>query len=363
MIAGESARKEAESLARAEAALRAKADFLASKAAAYREGAVGEVRLVELTRPLALHGYYGLPDLGVPGKDSNIDLVVIGPAGVFVIDSKRYSGTVEIVGSKLRQGRNPRMDAVDGVVAQAARVATALSGALPTPVPVWPVLAFTGDAKIGGYQVLDRVCLIDAEHVVESVLRFPVALSNADVDHVHSIVSQAFASRTSTVEDASDDGSSLPPHEPVIFVTEWFKHGHRRLYLGDEQGNDGGYVDLVKGELVGTSTIAHHVLRQLVPHYAGGNDGLSTADGEQLVGALAAVQVSASETIPLVAGYRWTRFGRDRLYVHYLGPGPTKLDLGWIDLGSRRVHGEVSGAAPIVRYCGERFLATRKPKR
>jgi hypothetical protein len=34
-------------------------------------------------------------DLAVPGSDANVDHLVIGPTGLFVIDSKRWTGHVQ----------------------------------------------------------------------------------------------------------------------------------------------------------------------------------------------------------------------------------------------------------------------------
>jgi hypothetical protein len=56
--------------------------------------------------PLERHGRAVLHDLVVPGNRANLDHVVIGPGGVFVIDSKQYRGRLQVdaVG-KLWHGR------------------------------------------------------------------------------------------------------------------------------------------------------------------------------------------------------------------------------------------------------------------
>lgn len=364
MGAGESARFEAESLERAEARLRAKADNLAAMAQAYRDGASGEQRLLEATRPLARYGYYGMPDLGVPGKDSNIDLVLVGPAGVFVIDSKCWSGSVSADGAMLRHNGRARTDKVDGVAGQSQIVSAALSRAFPGGrVPVWAVMAFTGSARIGGYHVIGNVCLIDLDAILESIWgRFPVVMTAEEVDRVQAEVERSFAPRLATFEDATDDGRSAPPVEPVVFLRKWDRYGQRRFYLKDEDGNDGGYADLVRGELVGTSPVANQVICQLIPHYLGSDEGGVDAEIGRAIAEFAAGadQPGDARPLALVAGVRWTSYGRDRLYVHFLGSDSTKLDLGWVDLKTHRVHAEIVGLAPIVRYCGERYAAIHR---
>ena len=58
-------------------------------AVAWRQGAAGERRTARLLGPLERHGWAILHDLAVPGSTANLDHLVIGPGGVFVIDSKQ----------------------------------------------------------------------------------------------------------------------------------------------------------------------------------------------------------------------------------------------------------------------------------
>jgi hypothetical protein len=77
-------------------------------ALAWRQGAAGERRTARLLDPLQRHGWALMHDLAVPGSRANIDHLVIGPGGVFVIDSKQYRGPLQLdkVG-KLRHGHFP----------------------------------------------------------------------------------------------------------------------------------------------------------------------------------------------------------------------------------------------------------------
>jgi hypothetical protein len=61
-------------------------------AVAWRRGAAGERRTARLLGPLERQGWAVLHDLAVPGSAANIDHLVIGPGGVFVIGSKQYRG-------------------------------------------------------------------------------------------------------------------------------------------------------------------------------------------------------------------------------------------------------------------------------
>jgi len=64
------------------------------QARAWQRGARGERRTARLLRRLTRDGYICFHDLAVPGSDANVDHLVIGPSGVFVIDSKQWTGHV-----------------------------------------------------------------------------------------------------------------------------------------------------------------------------------------------------------------------------------------------------------------------------
>jgi hypothetical protein len=60
----------------------------------WQRGAQGERHTARLLRRLARDGYILFHDLAVPGSDANVDHLVIGRSGVFVIDSKQWTGQV-----------------------------------------------------------------------------------------------------------------------------------------------------------------------------------------------------------------------------------------------------------------------------
>ncbi len=117
---------------------------------AWERGAVGERKLGEALRNV--HGLVTLHDRRVPGTRGNIDHVVIGPAGVFVVDSKRYRGLIEVKGrgglfssdERLLVGRRDCSHLVEnmGWQVEAVRAVLGRAGAQFVAVPVTPVLCF-----------------------------------------------------------------------------------------------------------------------------------------------------------------------------------------------------------------------------
>jgi hypothetical protein len=71
---------------------------------AWRHGADGERRTARLLAPMERHGFQVFHDLAVPGSPANVDHVVVGPTGVYVIDSKRYRGHLHYSAGHLWHG-------------------------------------------------------------------------------------------------------------------------------------------------------------------------------------------------------------------------------------------------------------------
>jgi hypothetical protein len=110
-------------------------------AIAWRRGAAGEQRTARLLGPLERHGWVVLHDLAVPGSPANLDHLVIGPGGVFVVDSKHYRGRLHFDPSgRLWHGRYPLTSTVQAVSFEADRAAQVLAD----PHVVVPIVAVHG---------------------------------------------------------------------------------------------------------------------------------------------------------------------------------------------------------------------------
>jgi len=87
-----------------------------------------------------------LHDVPWPGRPrTTIDHVVVGPAGVFVVDAKNWSGKVVVRGGVLKLDRHSRQ----GAVTHAAEAAHAIAAQLRSArCPVSPVLCLVRDETI-----------------------------------------------------------------------------------------------------------------------------------------------------------------------------------------------------------------------
>lgn len=87
--------------------LRDKAARLEAEAKQWDKGAEGERRTAAILSGLAAAGYVVLDDLAIPGSKANIDHVVIGPSGVVVVETKAYTGRLQLSDGTLWHGRFP----------------------------------------------------------------------------------------------------------------------------------------------------------------------------------------------------------------------------------------------------------------
>jgi hypothetical protein len=94
---------------------------------AWRQGAEGERQTAAILAQLEATGWVVLHDLHWPGRPfANIDHIAIGPTGIFVIDSKNWSGKVEVRNGVLRQNGYARTSECEGVASAAAAVSAFL---------------------------------------------------------------------------------------------------------------------------------------------------------------------------------------------------------------------------------------------
>ena len=100
----------------------------------------------KLTR-LAGAGYRALHERAIPGSDNVIDHLVVGPAGVYAIDSERWDKRLPVRVIKRKQlfhGPFSQKDRLIEARWEAARASELISGALGRHIEVRPSLAIYG---------------------------------------------------------------------------------------------------------------------------------------------------------------------------------------------------------------------------
>lgn len=146
MKAGESARNVAERQ-------RMAAERLQRSAQLWEQGAEGEEAVARALESLPA-GWVVLHDLPWPGRQrANLDHVVVGPGGVFVIDAKNWTGRIEVRDQVLVQNGRRRESAVSSITAAAIAVQQLVS-----PAPCVGVLCFVRDEPLASSSWNVAVC-------------------------------------------------------------------------------------------------------------------------------------------------------------------------------------------------------------
>jgi hypothetical protein len=143
-------------------------------AVAWRQGAAGERRTARLLDPLERHGWAVLHDLAIPGSRANLDHLVIGPGGVFVIDSNQYRGRLRLDPlGRLWHGRYPLAPALRAVSFEADQAALVVTD---PDVVVVPVMAVHGAQVPWGKVVMDGVPVVPARRLPSMLRELPGVL-------------------------------------------------------------------------------------------------------------------------------------------------------------------------------------------
>jgi hypothetical protein len=147
-----------------------------TQARAWQRGAHGERQTARLLDRLGRDGYQVLHDRAIPGSPANIDHLVVGPSGVFVIDSKRWTGQVHQDNDGLVWHNHYRLDRAIATIRWQALTLGQLLG-----VPVAPLVCVHEGHVQGGGLRAQGVAIVPAT-LLRSALGYEQVLSDADVE-------------------------------------------------------------------------------------------------------------------------------------------------------------------------------------
>ena len=134
---------------------------------------------LELLRP---HGFAVLHDLQLPGRPgARIDHVVVGPAGVFVMDTENWAGAVTVDAETLRQNGYSRVQQTEAVHRSALVVGLSLGAAWAALVV--PVICLVGSSELVPTQA-GPVTVLSLDHLSAWLLSHPRQLTPPGVTQV-----------------------------------------------------------------------------------------------------------------------------------------------------------------------------------
>jgi hypothetical protein len=149
---------------------------VSEQARTWQRGAQGERRTARLLDRLTRDGYVVFHDLAVPGSPANVDHLVIGPTGLFVIDSKQWTGTVHQGADGLAWHNHYRLDRTLETVRWEAETIGRLLGTRITAL-----LCVHGAHVHGGGLHAQGLAIVPA-HLLRSALGYDRVLSDTDVE-------------------------------------------------------------------------------------------------------------------------------------------------------------------------------------
>lgn len=156
---------------------------------AWQIGADGEVRTGRLLETLEAVGFRILHDRKIPGaRTANVDHIVIGPPGIYVVETKSYKGSLQIRGNEIFVAGRRKNGWIDEVNREAAAVRIALADELlahgwkVTPI----ICVHRADLPWFRSEVQD-VRIVSGNDLVRRLRRADPVLSPADVERLSDI--------------------------------------------------------------------------------------------------------------------------------------------------------------------------------
>lgn len=185
-----------------------------------RAGAAGEQHVVQVLVDLVDTGWTLLADRRWPGtRNANIDILLAGPGGVFLIDVKRWS-EVRIIGTTLWRGDDPVDDVLEKLTAQTTAVQQELAAVGLAPAEVVPLLVL--DHTDVSPQRLGPVHVLGERHLTRFLLRRANRLTAEQVGQIIEALDHACPPMPGTPPAPPPTGPPRPPdgHQEALLDTE-----------------------------------------------------------------------------------------------------------------------------------------------
>jgi hypothetical protein len=253
----------------------------------WRRGAEGEERVAAFLASLSEH-WAVVHDLTVGRKGANLDHLVIGPPGVFVLNTKNLTGKLTVYEHAILQNGH-KTTFVPAALREARTVQKRLSAAAGRDVQAWSCLVAMG-CEIEVRKPLANLSLVSARSLPRWLDKLPGgALSPGAVLELERLARTPatwFPEASTTRQPAPTSRRPPPPSRPgergptsttnpkrptppaapspsappavavgrssagTVTVRRWKRYGKDRLYANAADGLRLGYLDVATGEIV-----------------------------------------------------------------------------------------------------------------
>lgn len=165
---------------------------------AWRRASVAERRTEGQLRRLERSGYRTLHARAIPGSEAQIDHLVVGPTGVYAVDSEKWDKRLPVrvqSGKKLFHGpfdMKPRLTEAKWEASQASEL---ISKAFGREVVVVPSLAIYGPPVPWKIMTIRGVDVYQGDRARKWITKRERALTPAEIDRLYDIAAQVLPAR------------------------------------------------------------------------------------------------------------------------------------------------------------------------
>jgi hypothetical protein len=226
----------------------------------WRRGAEGEERVAAQLAALG-DEWAVIHDLTIGRKGANLDHLVIGPAGVFALNTKNLTGKLTVYEHAILQNGH-KTAFVPAALREARTVQQRLSAAAGREVRAWSVLVVMG-CEVEVRKPLANLTLVRARGLPRWLQKLPVGdLSPGEVLELERLARTpgtwlpgSAAARPRATPPAVPPPAAAPPSTAAdsptsITVRRWKRYGKDRLYANGEDGVRLGYLEVETGQIV-----------------------------------------------------------------------------------------------------------------
>lgn len=173
---------------------------LSTESVSWYRGAQGEIIVggILATLPPEWTSFHALP---IGKKDADIDRIVVGPGGVFTINTKHHNNKRIWVAGRTLMISGHKHPHIPSAETEAKRVTTLLSERMPLAPPVQPVVVLVAPRSLSIKKKPEQVKVITASVLRRWLLKHPVILEETDRAQVAAIL---------------DDPATWPPRPDPI---------------------------------------------------------------------------------------------------------------------------------------------------
>lgn len=164
----------------------------------WRRLSSAERRTERQLKALERAGYRALHARAIPGSDAQIDHLVVGPTGVYAVDSERWDRRLPVRAlshRKLFHGPYNRKDRLDEARWEAAQAHELISAALGREITVRPSLAIYGPKIPWNVLTIRDVDVYTGQRLRKYLKRQPKILSQMDVARIAKVAENVLPPR------------------------------------------------------------------------------------------------------------------------------------------------------------------------